>query len=120
RSLKNIFRYKPYVLEEQEEKLLSEYIKVFQTPSNLYDILSNSDLKLGSVLDDEGKEIELTDANFVYNLRSKNRAFRKCTFEKAYETYQQFSNTFATTLAGIVDYSVIDAKVRGYQSSMAS
>lgn len=120
RSLKNIFRYKPYVLEEKEEKLLSEYIKVFQTPSNLYDILSNSDLKLGSVLDDEGKEIELTDANFVYNLRSKNRSFRKRTFEKVYETYQQFSNTFATTLAGIVDYSVIDAKVRGYQSSMAS
>ena len=120
RSLKNIFRYKPYVLEEKEEKLLSEYIKVFQTPSNLYDILSNSDLKLGSVLDDEGKEIELTDVNFVYNLRSKNRAFRKRTFEKAYETYQQFSNTFATSLSGVVEYSCVDAKVRGYESSMQS
>ena len=120
RGLKNIFRYKPYVLEEKEEKLLSEYMKVFQAPSNLYDILSNSDLKLGTILDDEGKEMELTDTNFVYNLRSKNRAFRKRTFDKVYETYKQFSNTFAATLSSIVDYSVIDAKVRGYQSSMSS
>ena len=120
RGLKNIFRYKPYVLEEREEKLLSEYMKVFQAPSNLYDILSNSDLKLGTILDDEGKEMELTDTNFVYNLRSKNRAFRKRTFDKVYETYKQFSNTFAATLSSIVDYSVIDAKVRGYQSSMSS
>ena len=120
RGLKNIFRYKPYVLEEKEEKLLSEYMKVFQAPSNLYDILSNSDLKLGTILDDEGKEMELTDTNFVYNLCSKNRAFRKRTFDKVYETYKQFSNTFAATLSSIVDYSVIDAKVRGYQSSMSS
>ena len=120
RSLKEIFRYKPYVLDEKEEKILSEYSQVFQVPSNLYDILSNSDLNLGTVLNDEGNEVELTDTNFIYYLRSKNRAFRKRVFEKVYETYRQFTNTFATTLAGMIDYSCIDAKVRGYQSSIES
>lgn len=120
RSFQQIYRYQPYVLSEKEEKLLSEYQKVFQVPSNVYDILSNSDLKLGTVQDEEGKEVELSDANFIYYLRSKNRAFRKRVFDKAYQTYQQFSNTFATSLSGVVEYSCVDAKVHGYESSMQS
>ncbi|MBS7020689.1 MAG: oligoendopeptidase F [Firmicutes bacterium] len=119
-SLKDVYRYKPYVLPENEEKLLSEFSKVFQNSSETYDIFTTSDLEFGSVLSDTGEEIELTDANFGYYLRSKNRAFRKRVFEKVYESYKQYSNTIATTLAGVVDTSIIDARIRGYQNSMQS
>lgn len=119
-SLKDVYRYKPYVLPENEEKLLSEFSKVFQTPSETYDIFTTSDLEFGKVLSDTGEEIELTDANFGYYLRSKNRAFRKRVFEKVYESYKQYSNTIATTLAGVINASVINARVRGYQNSMQS
>lgn len=115
---KEVFRYKKYTLTTKEEKILSSMSNTFNVPSKTYDFLTDTDMKLGFIKDEEGNEVELTDSNYSKYISSKNREVRKEAFNKIHEGYKQFINTMASTLYGEVDGSVTISKLRHYDSAI--
>lgn len=113
-----VFRYKKHTLTIKEEKILSSMSNVFNVPSKTYDFLTDTDMKLGFIKDEEGNEIELTDSNYSKYISSKDREVRKETFNKMYEGYKQFINTMASTLYGEVEGNVTISKLRHYDSAI--
>ena len=116
--LKEQFRYKEHTLSDEEEKLLSNLSKVFGNNQRTYGLLKDSDINFGNIIDEEGKEVELTCSNYSIYIESKNRKVRKNAFETLYKTYKQFINTFASTLNGKVNENITRAKIRKYNSSL--
>ncbi len=116
--LKKEFRYKEHTLSDSEEKLLSNLTKILNNNYKTYELLKDSDLSFGSILDEEEKEVELTCSNYSIYIESKNRRVRKDAFQTLYKTYKQFINTFASTLSGNINENSTIAKIRKYASTI--
>lgn len=116
--LKKEFRYKEHTLSDREEKLLSNLTKILNNNYQTYELLKDSDLSFGSILDEEEKAVELTCSNYSIYIESKNRRVRKDAFQTLYKTYKQFINTFASTLSGNINENATIAKIRKYTSTI--
>lgn len=114
----DIFRYEKYTLSLKEEKLLSSLSKAISNPSSVSSMLQDSDLDFGTIKDEEGKDIKLTDTNYSVYIQSKNRNVRENAFKTLYNTYKKFNNTFSLLISSYVEKNRAISKVRGYNSSL--
>lgn len=118
RDIKDTLEKKKYVLSKKEENLLSNYSEIFSNSENTYDIFTNTELKYGKIIDENGKEVELTDANYTKFLKSKNENVRKNAFNLMYDAHKKYINTISELYLSRVKYDVITSKVRNYKSSL--
>lgn len=118
RDIKDILEKKKHILSKKEENLLANYSEVFSGPENIYDILTNAEFKFGTLKNEEGKEIELTDATYTKYLKSNHIKVRKQAFNLMYKKYSEYNNTIAEMYLSNVKQTVITAKLRKYKSSL--
>ena len=116
--LENIYRFKKHILNDEVEKTLSSLSKVFDNSSETFEMLTDADLKFGTITDEHGQEVELTESNYHGFLQSKNREIRKQAFEKILGKYGEFKNTVSSTFAGNVEMLTTLAKLKHYNSSL--
>ena len=117
-ALDEILRQKDHVLSAREEYLLAQMGEVAEASQNIFSMLNNADLKFPTIKDEEGKDVEITQGNFIPLMESQDRNVRKNAFEGLYHTYKSFENTFAQTLNGNTKRNIFNAKVRNYSSSI--
>lgn len=115
--VEGIVAERPHVLSEQEEALLAGAGEIFGASSKTYGIMSNADLTFPVVKNEEGEEVRLSHGLYGQLLESTNREVREETFKQFYSVYDQFQNTFATTLGSHVKMHNYMAKTRHYQSA---
>ena len=113
-----ILRVKPHTLSEREEEILAAASDLTAIPENVYDMMSYADMQFPEIEDEEGKKVKLTHANFSLFLKSKDARVRKDAFEGLYSVYEQYRNTFASTLYGGVKSEIFYAKMRKYESAL--
>lgn len=118
RDIEEILEKKKYVLSQEAENLLSNYSEIFANSENTYDIFTNAELKYGKIKNEDGEEVELTDATYTNFLKSKNRNVRKDAFNLMYNSYQKYINTIAELYISRVKYSTITSNIRNYKSSL--
>lgn len=118
RGLKEIFKFKNYTLSNDEEKLLSSLASIMSLPEEANSLLSDADLRFGSIKNEDGKKEELNERTYHKFIRSSNRKVRKDAFHKLYEVYGNFKNSYATLLAGEVNKNNKIAEIRGYKSAL--
>ena len=120
KEIHDIYKYKEHTLSECEEKILSSMGKALGQNEQTYSVLTDSDLKFGTIIDENGNEVELTDTNYSLFISSKDRRVRMDAFSKLYETYKQFRNSITSTLNGHVKENVSLSEIRKYSSCFAS
>lgn len=116
----SILRQKKHSLTAENEKVLAAFSPVLNSASDTYSYLTNADMSLGTITDEDNNEIELTEGNVSIYLRSKDRRVRKECFETLYNAYQSVKNTITSLYSSILNYDSINAKLRGYTSSIES
>lgn len=114
----NVLRRKPHTLAEGEERLLAMAAESGMTPGVVFGMFNNADIRYGTVIDDEGNEIELTKARHAALQNSKNRDVREASWRRMHEAYQRFQNTLAANLSGQVKRHVFNARARRYGSAL--
>lgn len=114
----SIVRMKEHVLTADEEKIVSMAGDLAQVPENAFRMLSHADMKFPSVKNEEGEEVELSEGRYYLLTRSSNREIRKNAFEKFYDTYKKYENTFAATFNGTIKKDIFFAKSRNYNSAL--
>ena len=118
RDINDILEEKEHILSKEEENLLSNYQEVFSAPENTFDILTNAEFKFGTLIDEDGKEQEMTDSNYTLYLKSQNEKVRKQAFDLMYKKYSEFINTITELYLSNVKKTAITAKLRKYKSSL--
>lgn len=116
RYFEKSFRYKKYMLSEQEEKLMVSLSKAFNDSETIFDTLADSDIDFGRIKDEENNEVELTSTNYRKFVESKERRVRHDAFMKLYNTYARYKTTFTHLLTSHVKSNAAYTKVRGYNS----
>lgn len=118
RDIKDILEKKKHILSKEEENLLANYSEVFSGPENIYDILTNAEFKFGTLINENGEKVELTDATYTKYLKSNNIKVRKQAFNLMYKKYSEYINTITEMYLANVKQTVITAKLRNYKSSL--
>ena len=120
RFIEKALREQPHTLSDENEKLMAGLEDCFGATDNVRSIFTNSDMRFGKIRNEEGKLVELTDANYGIYLRSSDRKVRRGAFNMMYKTYGQFINTFATLYDAKVKESTTLAKARKYKNSITA
>lgn len=120
RDINDILKMKKHILSKEEENLLANYTEVFSAPENTFDILTNAEFKFGTLTNENGEEVELTDSTYSLYLKSQNESVRKQAFELMYNKYSEFINTIAELYISNVKAKSTTAKLRKYNSSLES
>lgn len=115
--LSDLERMRPYTLSAELEKVLASAQEALQGASNAYDMLTDVDMSLGKVKDENGKFVELTHARYGSMLESQNRTVRRAAYERMMKAYAAYGSTFAATYAANVKADVFNARTRGYDSA---
>lgn len=118
KQIEEIRRRKAHCLSAEMEKLLAMTAEMSQTPADAFSILSNADLVLPEIVDENGEKVRLTSGRYGQFIQSADRRVRKDAFEAMYSTYKQFLNTFASLYNGNVKQQIFQAKARKYASTL--
>ncbi len=121
----SLLRRADRMLSPKEEKILSlagdnlwAQIDLNELPSapekafrSLY-----SDFVLPIIKDENGKEVQLTFANYGRYRGSSDRNIRAQTVEALFSSLKDYENTFASTLGEQAKYSLFLSRARGYET----
>jgi oligoendopeptidase F len=114
--LERQLRYRKHTLSKKEESLLAAASEIARAPQNAFGMLDNADLKLGTVKDEEGKEIAITQGNLQSLLQKQDRRVRKEAFETFYKAYEDHKFTYSTLLSSSIKKDTFYAQARNYSS----
>lgn len=114
----DVLRYKEHTLSKEEEHIITAFSKVLDSSSDTADFLMDTDMKFGTIKDEEGMEVELTSSNYSTFLSSKNRDVRKEAFINYHRVYGNFKNTLTSTLASTCEALSVSSKLKKYNSSI--
>ena len=119
-GIMSLLRQKKHTLSEQEERIIASFTPVFDAGSSAYSYLTNADISFGEMKDEDGNLVELSEANYINFITSKNRDVRKESFTKLFNGYGSYKNTITAIYSSILNCDSINSKLRGYSSSIES
>lgn len=115
--VENITRRREHTLSAELEEVLSKAGEFSNGASEIYAMFQNADMKFGSLVNEEGEEIELTHGRYSRLIESSDRAVRKQAFQQLYASFRAFENTLAMMYQTNVKATCFYAKMRKYGSS---
>ena len=118
RELEEIIKEKKHVLSKEEEILLANYSQVLTSSENTFDVLTNTEFKFGKLRNEEGIEVELTDATYTNFMKNKSKDVRIQAFNLMYKKYEEFINTIGELYLTRVKENTVTSKIRKYNSSL--
>ena len=118
RFLEQITRRREHILDAQTEALLSRAGEIGQTPSNIFAMFNNADIRFPQIEDGEGKKRELTQGVYQSYMQCGDRVLRRNAFEALYSVYSQYRNTLAAAYYGNMKQADFFAKERRYPNAM--
>lgn len=117
--IEKLLHFKPYILSEKEERLLSLAMQPGQTPHTAFSVLTNVDMnKTFGTVTENGEEKQLTETTWGVFMHSQDRKVREEAYKKFYAKYEEHQNTIAALYAGSVNQDVFTMRARGYKSSL--
>jgi oligoendopeptidase F len=107
-------RQRPHVRSVEIEAILAAAGEITEAPDHIFDMISNADLKLPTINNEQGEAVELTQGNYQTFIRSAERRVRKEAFEALHGTFLRQRNTIAATLAAEIKTNIFYARQRNY------
>lgn len=118
--LEQLLRYKPHTLSKREENLLAMQSEMSDASNQIFRQLTDADLKWGTIKNERGELVELSNSTFSSFLQSPERSVRKKAFHQYYEQFAAHENTLAATLSASVQRDVYYARARNYKSALSA
>ncbi|MDX6766348.1 MAG: oligoendopeptidase F [Candidatus Methylacidiphilales bacterium] len=116
-KLRKLRRFKPHILSEKEERLLALAGLPLRAADEAFSQLTNVDMTFGTLRDETGREVELSQGAFSSFLVKRDPALRKAAFHQFYKEFSDHKFTLAATLAHSVKADVFRARVRNHPSA---
>lgn len=111
-------RMRPYTLSEAEEKLLAMASDPLDKFDSVFTAIDSSDLSFGTLIDEDGNEVELTNSRYGAFLHSTDRRVREDAWKGLFSGYQTLNHTLAANYEGHVKSRVFFARARGFDSRL--
>lgn len=115
--IQQIVDNRAHVLSAEQESLLAGAGEIFDASSDTFAVLNNADLVFPTIEGENSEIVQLSHGVYGQLLESTDRRVREAAFKGLYSVYEQFRNTFASTLGTHIKGHNFKAKVRNYSSA---
>jgi oligoendopeptidase F len=116
--LENMIRQKEHILSPEMEELMAQAGPAMGSPSRIFNMIDDADMKYGTILDEDGNEVELSKQRYGKFLESTDRRVRKDAAGTYNQAYLDRVNALAATLEGSIKRDYFYAKARGYETCL--
>ena len=111
-------RFKPHILSEAEERLLALGAAALAGHRETFGQLTNVDMRFGTIRDEHGQEVELSQSAYSSFLHKRDAAVRKTAFHQFYREFSDHQFTLAAALSSSIKADVFRARARHYPSAL--
>ena len=101
-----------------KEKILASFGLIAGNQNTVYSIFADGEKPNPKITLSDGKEVELSPANYTGVRSVENRDDRSKVFETFFNSYGDFKNTLGANIVGKVKKDWVYAKNRNYKSSL--
>jgi len=119
-QLADLNRKRGHIRSAEVEAVLAATGEVADAPDAIFSMIDNADLKLPTIRNETGKEVDLTKGNYLTYIRSANRDVRKAAFDGMQGTFLKQRNTLAATLSAQIKTDLFYTRQRNYSSCRES
>lgn len=112
--------HRAHTLAPAAEKIIAGASDALQASANTFNVLANSDLQLPFVEDEDGQMVQLTEGLYDNLIQSQKASVRNGAFTALLGTYQQYENSFASTLSGTVKAHNYLASIHHYSDACSA
>lgn len=116
--LECVYRYKNHSLTLEEEEIFTKALNAFGACAETFNNINNADINLGTIKNENGEEVELTQSNYITFMKSKDRKVRENAFKGMYNYYKNLKNTLSSTYVGEIKESSFITNVKKYSSTL--
>lgn len=117
-SLNRILKRRDHILSPAEERIIAMTGEMSNTPSTVFSMLDNADIKFPDAVDSEGKAHQITHGSYIPLMQSEDRELRKSAFENLYGTYKSYENTYTAILSGHLKTLAFNTNARRYENTL--
>lgn len=119
RYLSELYRKKEHILSDEMEEVLANAGEMADSPSDIFSMFNNADIRFDAVTDENGTVREVTHGSFITLLEDKSRKVRSDAFHSLYSQYEKYKNTLAAMYRANVKQYAFFAKTRKFDSSLS-
>lgn len=116
--LDNLEQRRAHVRSGEVEAVLAMAAEPLGQFGMTYQALTNADLSLGTITDEQGNSVELGQTNLGQYTHSADRSTRQAAWEASSDAHLGMKHTFAANYAGQVKRDVFAARVHGYETAL--
>ena len=117
-ALDRIRAKRPHILSSEEERIAAMAGEMCASPSTVFSMLDNADMKFPDAVDKDGNKHQLTHGSYIPMMQSEDRELRKSAFTNLYSTYAGFENTYAANFAAHLKTLAFNADVHKYENTL--
>jgi oligoendopeptidase F len=115
--LRKLRRLKPHTLSPAEERILALADAALRGFDDAADQLRDVDMKFGTIVNDRGETVELSQSSWVSVLLRPDADLRRRAFAQFYAEFDDHKFTLASTLAHSIKGDVFRARARNFPSA---
>jgi oligoendopeptidase F len=115
--LKQLRRLKKHTLSPAEERILALAGSAMRGFDDASGQLMDVDMKFGTITDDRGQEVEISQSSWMSLLQRPDVDVRRRTFLKFYGEFDDHKFTLASTLSHSIKADVFRARARNFPSA---
>ncbi len=116
-SIEDLLRKKSHTLSQKEEEILALAGELTPTSYNVFSMFTNADMKFPVVLDENGKEAQLSHGRFYAAMYSGDRQYRERSFKAYFKPFVEYANTLSVLFSGSLKSNIFEARARKYGSA---
>jgi oligoendopeptidase F len=116
--LDDIVRGAAHTLSANEEALLAAAGPATGAYASIFGAFQNSDIKFGTMKDESGNEVELSQGRYYRFQESSDRRVREESWKLFYKAYREYGRTLAANMSGNIKSDVFYARARKYDSAL--
>ena len=117
-AFKRLLRQKEHILSAGQEAVLAAMGELAGAPDEAFSMLTDADMDFGTIVDEKGETVPLTQESYGRYISSSDRRVRKEAFEGLHQQFVRFRNTLGATYGASVKKDATFARLRGYPSSL--
>lgn len=117
RFFQNILRDKPHKINEHDSELLSKMSLCLGNDSEVFDTLTNGEIKFDNIIDSDGKTHEVYEADYSKFLDNKDRKIRQGAFSSIMNGYGGKIRTIACLYTNDIQYDIFNNNLTKFNST---
>ncbi|MBP5604689.1 MAG: oligoendopeptidase F, partial [Ruminiclostridium sp.] len=107
-----------HILSPAEERIAAMAGEMEASPTTIFSMLDNADIKFRDAVDKDGVSHQLTHGSYIHMMQSEDRVLRRSAFEALYGTYKSFENTYTAVLSAHLKTLAFNANVHKYENTL--